>query len=621
MMYAPKYINRIATALIIWFLMIPPALAQLKHAAQIIDPTERKAGQRLILTDADAKVVDLAGKSTMRLFLGHKAERAKAEFSFPPVDLSQSIGISITLKNFGAIPVAIEAQCSDANNHKLTLADGAKFYYRSMIILEPGETDTLLITLSRSADSLPSYIGRYFKGMYGLPGGYVRRKENLNLKRITNISIFKTRSQQDCDIGIIAIRATGNYSLPSALVLSDSFFPFLDDFGQYRHNDWSGKVKSVQNIYDQKYTESAELLQKPSPRGWDKYGGWGDGPTLHASGHFRVEKYQGKWWLVDPLGKLFWSNGINIVSPSQRTPTVQREHYFTHIPPDGDFLRANLVRKYAQPWSDQLRDTIAMVTHQRLRSWGVNTMAANSDPYLYHFNKTPYTIEIRSGISNPLPDSINRQELRRVFAQKLSRQDIALAVNDPWCIGFFVDNELGWPVKHSEEAINDYFSTIQQVLDSVAPDKLYLGCRTNSPNFSPTAFKAAAKYCDVISINYYDYNVSDFNQTDGMDRPIIIGEYHFGALDRGLPHPGLRAVSNQTQRSRVYAHFLNQAIKDPRFVGAHWFQYSDQVYSARNDGENYQIGFVDICDRPYPEMINAARNISATMYNRRLKDY
>ncbi|MDQ3000079.1 MAG: hypothetical protein M3Y08_02280, partial [Fibrobacterota bacterium] len=41
----------------------------------------------------------------------------------------------------------------------------------------------------------------------------------------------------------------------------------------------------------------------------------------------------------------------------------------------------------------------------------------------------------------------------------------------------------------------------------------------------------------------------------------------------------------------------------------------DQLYTGRGqDGENYQIGFVDICDRPYPEMVAAARRLSARLY-------
>jgi hypothetical protein len=99
---------------------------------------------------------------------------------------------------------------------------------------------------------------------------------------------------------------------------------------------------------------------------------------------------------------------------------------------------------------------------------------------------------------------------------------------------------------------------------------------------------------------------------------MIIGEFHFGALDRGLPHTGLRSVINQEQRARAYTYYFRQALEHDRIVGAHWFQYSDQVVTGRFDGENYQIGFVDIVDRPYPEMVAASRKLGEYFYDYRL---
>ena len=52
-------------------------------------------------------------------------------------------------------------------------------------------------------------------------------------------------------------------------------------------------------------------------------------------------------------------------------------------------------------------------------------------------------------------------------------------------------------------------------------------------------------------------------------------------------------------------------------IGTHWFQWRDQAVTGRDDGENYQIGFVTIADAPYPELVAAAREIAAGMYRRR----
>ena len=47
------------------------------------------------------------------------------------------------------------------------------------------------------------------------------------------------------------------------------------------------------------------------------------------------------------------------------------------------------------------------------------------------------------------------------------------------------------------------------------------------------------------------------------------------------------------------------------------FQYLDQPLTGRADGENYNIGFVDATDDPYPEMREAARTLHADLYRLR----
>jgi hypothetical protein len=96
--------------------------------------------------------------------------------------------------------------------------------------------------------------------------------------------------------------------------------------------------------------------------------------------------------------------------------------------------------------------------------------------------------------------------------------------------------------------------------------------------------------------------------------PVIIGEFHFGALDRGMFHTGLRKTANQQARAAAYLNYVRGAVHNPTLVGAHWFQFGDQATTGRGDGENYQIGFVDVCDTPYPEILAASREVGAAMY-------
>jgi hypothetical protein len=75
---------------------------------------------------------------------------------------------------------------------------------------------------------------------------------------------------------------------------------------------------------------------------------------------------------------------------------------------------------------------------------------------------------------------------------------------------------------------------------------------------------------------------------------------------RGLA-PGLVQVRDQAERGVAYRYFVEQAAAFPALIGTSWFQWVDQPCTGRMDGENYNIGLVDVTDRPYPELIAALR--------------
>ena len=500
----------------------------------------------------------------------------------------------------------------------------------------------------------------------------------------------------------------------AALKAPGGLFPLIDRFGQYRHRDWPGKTNSLDDLRRHREAEQKDLQDHPGPKGWDTYGGWLDGPQLEATGYFRAQQHEGRWWLVDPDGSLFWSHGIDCVrSSSGYTPVSDRVHYFEPMPASGtpefkflgqqtwapkgyyerfrgrpfdtfNFTGVNLLRKYGPEWAT----AFGQLAHARLLSWGLNSIGNWSDPDVYLLRKTPYVatcstsgrdvrqIEGSTGYWGKFPDPFHvgfRASLRRALEQERGK-----AAGDPWCIGFFVHNELGWgdetslalaalaspadqPAKQAmvedlkskyativrlnaawgtahaswnallagttlpdkQKADDDlkafytrlaeqYFRTCREEVKRVAPNQMYLGCRFAWVN--DRAAKAAAEYCDAIAYNLYKRDIAEFRLPAGLDKPVIVGEFHFGALDRGMFHPGLQKTANQQERAAMYKSYVQGALRNPAIVGTHWFQYGDQATTGRGDGENYQIGFLDICDTPYPETIAACREVSEGMY-------
>ena len=122
---------------------------------------------------------------------------------------------------------------------------------------------------------------------------------------------------------------------------------------------------------------------------------------------------------------------------------------------------------------------------------------------------------------------------------------------------------------------------------------------------------------DVFSINCYAVDPTpalDQVRKLGVNLPVVIGEFHFGALDRGLPATGLEAVRDQEDRGRAFRYYAEHAAACPNGVGCHWFQCYDQFALGRFDGENYNIGLFDITLRPHPELCAAVTETAGSIY-------
>jgi hypothetical protein len=117
-----------------------------------------------------------------------------------------------------------------------------------------------------------------------------------------------------------------------------------------------------------------------------------------------------------------------------------------------------------------------------------------------------------------------------------------------------------------------------------------------------------AKIFDVCSINVYEYEPTKqiIRAARLSGRPILIGEYHIGVPADGLA-AGLVQAKDQRERGNAYRYYVEQAASLEWFLGAYWFQWRDEPVLGRMDGENYNIGFVDVTDRPYVELIGAAK--------------
>lgn len=145
------------------------------------------------------------------------------------------------------------------------------------------------------------------------------------------------------------------------------------------------------------------------------------------------------------------------------------------------------------------------------------------------------------------------------------------------------------------------------------PDHLNLGMRYAW--ISQPALYETGEYFDVFSINRYGPSAREAVDEIGerSRKPVMIGEFHHGALDAGLPSNGIRGVRTQAERARAYRYFVETTAASPWSVGVHYFTLNDQPILGRFDGENFQIGVVDICQRPYRDFVSGVRETNGAL--------
>ena len=162
--------------------------------------------------------------------------------------------------------------------------------------------------------------------------------------------------------------------------------------------------------------------------------------------------------------------------------------------------------------------------------------------------------------------------------------------------------------------VDRYVETVCKEVKKVDPNHLNLGLRYSW--ISSELCYRAGTWFDVFSVNGYSNPAPP--ETDEISRrsgkPVMIGEWHFGSVDRGVPSTGLQGAENQSARGEAYRYYFEQGIARPELIGIHWFQWNDQPVFGRSDGESYCIGFLDICNRPYPELTEQAKMSHERMY-------
>ena len=342
-----------------------------------------------------------------------------------------------------------------------------------------------------------------------------------------------------------------------------------------------------------------------------------------------------KAWGMNTIAN--WSDGV--VYKMHKLPYVIPIHAKVPRFTVSSFLKAGLTKKkyFPDPFNPQYKTAIS----RRLTDMD----GYIGDPWMigvFVDNELPWTARAPSGAGPWVRISVNafcvngpETHIKKALVEQLKKTYKTPAdLNTVWKTDYKSWDAVLEPIvltsKQIENAEKDmlalesfiaeqYFKETRDAIKKCDPHMLYLGPRF-SGRFTPEVVAIAAKYCDVMSFNIYEY-LPDMRKVDELalehDFPVVIGEFHFGALDRGMFHRGLRKTDNQADRAQKYVNYLEAGAKASWCVGAHWFQYKDQPLTGRGDGENYNIGFINETDSIYPEMSRAARKMHEGLYDLR----
>ncbi|MGA9772317.1 MAG: trehalase family glycosidase [Blastocatellia bacterium] len=387
-----------------------------------------------------------------------------------------------------------------------------------------------------------------------------------------------------------------------------------------------------------------------------------------GAGFYRVEQRGGVWWFIAPDGKPFFSNGVNVVTTGAVRENYHEGNpeyaAFRHYATTADWVDATLSRLRAWNFntiggwsSDEFVKRTAMpytvVLHlggSKYVPWGdlfdegaerafdeaarLKIGSLKDDPNLlgyftdnelgwwddtifFHFLDQPSDNATRSVLLGLLRSHYNNDfaRLRRDFDTNQAQNFNALE-----CRAGLTLKPGGQGARVIDKFIfllaERYYQLARNAIRRCDSNHLILGDRFQG--WYPQAVARAAKpYVDVISTNYgADWTDGRFSEfyLDTLHRltgkPILVTEYYMCAMENRSGNrnssAGFPVVRTQRERAASFRTNLTALAELPYVVGAHWFQYFDEPERGRSDGEDYNMGLVDINDRPYEELTTEA---------------
>ncbi|KXI28812.1 agarase [Paraglaciecola hydrolytica] len=255
------------------------------------------------LNGVESQIKTHVGSTNNALALSFNPQEQQAKISFKPAqawDWSsyKEINFAFDASNPGTesiqLYISIANEAGEVSHQSINIAAGEQGTYYLLLDGEALDTD-----MGFKKSGMPAWQSTdemaFFR--YGSP--------KIDLHKVSEIGLYikGNLSEKSLELDNLRLRANPSYDISYRQA-------YVDRFGQNDKMEFPIKIHSEAELKQEADKELAQLNQSGLMPDRSRFGGWKDGPRSKATGYFRTEKVNGKWWMVDPDGYLFFSHGL-----------------------------------------------------------------------------------------------------------------------------------------------------------------------------------------------------------------------------------------------------------------------------------------------------------------------
>lgn len=392
----------------------------------------------------------------------------------------------------------------------------------------------------------------------------------------------------------------------------------------------------------------------------DQFGGTLAFPSAEATGFFRTQKIDGRWWLIDPEGRRFLHVAVNSVKPY--TGPTFKEAFPKRFRDEKDWATktAALLRSHG------FNGTGAWTDNKLLKTASQQQVYTRMLNFMSSFGRKLKLTKQGSGHQS------YKDRLIPVFhpdfpahCKKIAQQ-LANTKEDPYLLGVFSDNELEYndsaldlhlqfpsdsaereaalrwlATYHPDKSYSEhlakeirlayvgymfetYYKIVSRAIREVDSNHLYLGSRLHgAAKDNRWILAAGGRHLDVIALNVYRVwtptkQVAKWERWSG--KPMIVSEFYAKGQDSGLANLSGAGwtVPTQSDRGKFYQHFTLGLLESRACVGWHYFKYADNdPLDLTTDPSNRDSnkGILNSRYEPWSDFLSSVQETNKQVYS------